>query len=120
MYFLLAYHLVNLFSLDVASVTFFMALNTVHDHAFLFPFNTLVWFVAVGVTAKKEHVPQPETQALMDLLQQTAPVLSVVLRAGSLHVSIPYASSQGLNESNRYATSDEEARKHCSTVLEYK
>lgn len=89
------------------------------DHAFLFPFNTVVWFVALGVTAKKEHVPQPETQALMDLLQQTAPVLTVALRAGSLHVSIPYASSRGLTEGNRYATSDEEVTKHCTIVLEY-
>lgn len=57
--------------------------------------------------AKKEHVPQPETQALMDLLQQKAPVLTVVLRAGSLHVSIPYASGQSRTGGNRYITSDE-------------
>jgi hypothetical protein len=76
----------------------------------MFSFSTLLWFVSVGNTAKKEHVPQPETQALMDLLQQKAPVLTVVLHAGSLHVSIPYASGQSEADGNRYATSDEEVR----------
>ncbi|XP_021913626.1 carboxypeptidase D-like isoform X2 [Zootermopsis nevadensis] len=58
--------------------------------------------------ANKKQLPQPETQALMDLLQKTVPVLTVALRAGSLHVDIPYAGGRGSKEGNRYATSDEE------------
>lgn len=76
--------------------------------------------MSIGNTAKKDHAPQPETQALMDLLQQKAPVLTVVLRAGSLHVSIPYAGSQSQADGNRYVTSDEEVRNHSTTVLDHK
>jgi hypothetical protein len=97
-----------------------MELNTLHDQVFFFAFKTLLWYVSVGVTAKKDHVPQPETQALIDLLQRTAPVLTVVLRAGSLHVSIPYASGRGLTEGNRYTTSDEEVRRHSTILFEFK
>jgi len=97
-----------------------MELNTLHDHVFVFCCSTSSWFVSVGITAKTDHVPQPETQALMDLLQQEAPVLTVVLRAGSLHVSIPYASNQSHTDGNRYVTSDEEVRKRSTTILEYK
>jgi len=104
----------------MTSVTFVMVLNTLHDHVFMFSFSTVLWFVSVGITAKKKHVPKPETQALMDLLQQKAPVLTVVLRAGSLHVSIPFASSQNHTNGNRYVTSDEEVRKHSITILAYK
>jgi len=120
LYFLQANHLVNLLSLDLTSVTFVVELNTLHDHVFVFSCSASSWFVFVGITAKKEHVPQPETQALMDLLQQKAPVLTVVLRAGSLHVSIPYASGRSHTDDNRYVTSDEEVRKHSTTILEYK
>lgn len=56
-------------------------------------------------------MPQPETQALMDLLEQTAPVLTVALRAGSLHVDIPYASGRGPKEGNEFVTSDDEVRR---------
>jgi len=104
----------------MTSVTFVTALNTLHDHVFVFAFSTVLWFVSFGITAKKEHVPKPETQALMDLLQQKAPVLTVVLRAGSLHVSIPFASGRNHTVGNRYVTSDEEVRKHSTTILECK
>jgi len=116
LYFLQANHLVNLHPLDLTAVTFIVELNTLHDHVFMFACSTSSWFVFVGITAKKEHVPQPETQALMDLLQQKAPVLTVVLRAGSLHVSIPYASGRSHKDGNRYITSDEEVRKHSTTI----
>ena len=104
----------------MTSVTFFMVLNTLHDHMFVFSFSTVLWFVSFGITGKKEHVPKPETQALMDLLQQEAPVLTVVLRAGSLHISIPFASDQSHTDGNRYATSDEEVRNRSTTMLQYK
>jgi hypothetical protein len=68
------------------------------------------------LTAKKEHLLQPETQSLTDLLQKTVPVLTVALHAGSLHVAIPYASGRGSKQGNKYATSDEEVRR-CSTVI---
>ena len=55
-----------------------------------------------------KHLPQPETQALMDHLSKVSPVLTINLRAGSLHVSIPYASERGPKNGNKYATSDEE------------
>jgi hypothetical protein len=73
----------------------------------------------VGVTAKQEHLRQPETQALMDLLQQTAPVLTVALHAGSLHVDIPYASGRGPEEGNKFVTADEEVRRHCRVNVEW-
>jgi hypothetical protein len=55
----------------------------------------------------------------MDLLQQTAPVLTVALHAGSLHIDIPYAGGRGPKEGNRYVTSDEEVRRHCRVILEW-
>ncbi|KAJ4445265.1 hypothetical protein ANN_07066, partial [Periplaneta americana] len=57
---------------------------------------------------EKKHLPQPETQALMDLIQNTAPVLTVALHAGSLHVDIPFANDRGPKKGNKFATSDEE------------
>jgi hypothetical protein len=104
----------------MTSVTFVMVLNTLHDQVFTFSFSTVLWFVSFGITAKKEHVPKPETQALMNLLQQKAPVLTVVLRAGSLHVSIPFASGRNHTDGNRYVTSDEEVRKHFTRILKNK
>jgi hypothetical protein len=104
----------------MTSVTFVMVLNTLHDQVFMFSFSTVLWFVSFGTTAKKEHVPKPETQALVDLLQQKAPVLTVVLRAGSLHISIPFASGQNRTDGNRYVTSDEGVRKHFTIILKYK
>jgi len=109
----------------MTSVTFVAVLNTLHDCVFMFSFSTVLWFVSPGVTAEKEHVPKPETQALMDLLQQKAPVLTVVLRAGSLHVSIPFAGGRNHTDGNRYVTSDEEVRIglrpgsgwNCSSIL---
>jgi hypothetical protein len=95
----------------MTSITFVVVLNTLHDCVFMFSFSTVLWIVSLGITAKKEqHVPKPETQALMDLLQQKAPVLTVVLRAGSLHISIPSAGGRSRTDGNRYITSDEEVR----------
>ncbi|KAJ9576207.1 hypothetical protein L9F63_006940 [Diploptera punctata] len=57
---------------------------------------------------KQSHTLEPETQALMNLLRNTEPVLTVNLRAGSLHVSIPYASDRASHNGNKFATPDEE------------